>query len=252
MHERKYRLALDHLERLVVQRLFELQKGHLESTGYKLRVQISKHLKSRSETIRNALKAYNTAAGNLGRRKLDFQEVIQTAFISDFDLLRDARQDVRQKPWADPAKRVIRDQWFKLQRAKEEVQRLNIEIVRLRTWIRDETQAYDDAIARFKDVDSHLTAELTARSRRQFAINSHIWRYLDTVGGPTLSGIRWFGTSEEMAAKGIVVTTSTVLPSAGSTDPLSDDNDGDDGDGEVSRREHRIDQAAEVMGRLTN
>ena len=31
--ERKYRLALDHVERLVVQRLFELQKTHLASTG---------------------------------------------------------------------------------------------------------------------------------------------------------------------------------------------------------------------------
>lgn len=31
--ERKYRLALDHLEKLVVQRLFELQKTHLSSTG---------------------------------------------------------------------------------------------------------------------------------------------------------------------------------------------------------------------------
>lgn len=30
---RKYHLALDHLERLLVQRLFELQKGHLEGTG---------------------------------------------------------------------------------------------------------------------------------------------------------------------------------------------------------------------------
>ncbi|KAG8911652.1 hypothetical protein FRC02_006489 [Tulasnella sp. 418] len=33
LRTRKYRLALDHLESLVVQRLFELQKGHLASTG---------------------------------------------------------------------------------------------------------------------------------------------------------------------------------------------------------------------------
>jgi hypothetical protein len=31
--ERKYRLALDRLERLVVQRLFELQKCHVAETG---------------------------------------------------------------------------------------------------------------------------------------------------------------------------------------------------------------------------
>ena len=31
--KRRYRRASDHLQRLVIQRLFELQKGHLESTG---------------------------------------------------------------------------------------------------------------------------------------------------------------------------------------------------------------------------
>jgi hypothetical protein len=32
-NERRYRLALDRLERLVIQRLFELQKANLVSTG---------------------------------------------------------------------------------------------------------------------------------------------------------------------------------------------------------------------------
>lgn len=37
---RKYHLALDRLERLLVQRLFELQKGHLEGTGEYLHVSV--------------------------------------------------------------------------------------------------------------------------------------------------------------------------------------------------------------------
>lgn len=41
---RKYHLALDRLERLLVQRLFELQKGHLEGTGEYLTFIRAEHL----------------------------------------------------------------------------------------------------------------------------------------------------------------------------------------------------------------
>ncbi|KIO22578.1 hypothetical protein M407DRAFT_39675, partial [Tulasnella calospora MUT 4182] len=180
---RKYHLALDRLERLLVQRLFELQKGHLEGTGYKLRTHIAKHLKKRSETIRTALKAYNAAAGPVGAEKLDFKTVVNYAFVSQFDLLRDSRQDIRLKPWSKASNRFLMDKLFERDRAREEIIRLNVEIARLRTWIRDEDQDFRTAVqvARESDSDQHLANEIEIRAQRRFRIHSRLLRTLHAL-----------------------------------------------------------------------
>ena len=59
-------------------------------------------------------------------------------FLADFDLLSDTRIDVCLKLWAKPASRVLIDQYFKLERAQEEIAQLNVEIPHLTTYIRDE------------------------------------------------------------------------------------------------------------------
>ena len=95
-------------------------------------------MKARSKAIRTALDRYNAAAADLSRTQLDWDEVVQYAFLSDFDLLRDTRQDIRKRPWATPAGRFAMDNYFKLIRAQEEICRLNTEIPRLATFMRDE------------------------------------------------------------------------------------------------------------------
>ncbi|KIO28404.1 hypothetical protein M407DRAFT_36754, partial [Tulasnella calospora MUT 4182] len=175
---RKFHLALDRLERLLVQRLFELQKGHLEGTGYKLRTHIAKHLKKRSETIRTALKAYNTAASTVGAEKLDFKTVINYAFVSQFDLLRDSWQDIRSKPWSKTSNRFLMDKLFERNRAREEIIRLNIEISRLRTWIRDEDQDFRAAISAVRESDPYLAAEIEKQAQRRFRIHEHLLKTL--------------------------------------------------------------------------
>jgi hypothetical protein len=69
---------------------------------------------------------------------LDWEEVVECAFLADFDLLREAREDIRKEPWALPSGRAAMDQHFKLLRAEEEIQRLNIEIQRVVTYMVDE------------------------------------------------------------------------------------------------------------------
>lgn len=107
-----------------------------------MRKHIGKALQTRSAAIRTALDHYNTAAQTVTppRPTLKWEEVVEYAFLSDFDLLRDARQDVREQPWATPAGRRAMDQHFKILRAREEIQRLNIEIKRVATHLRDEAQ----------------------------------------------------------------------------------------------------------------
>ncbi|KAJ7816298.1 hypothetical protein B0H14DRAFT_2374708 [Mycena olivaceomarginata] len=137
---RHYRLALNKLEELVIKRLFKLTKMNMSGTGYKLRKHIAKALQTRSKTIRTALGRYNAAATSLDppRRTLKWEEVVEFTFLSDFDLLRDLEGNAAIRPWATPAARALMDTHFKILRAKEEIQRLNIEIRRLVTYIRDE------------------------------------------------------------------------------------------------------------------
>lgn len=161
---RQYQRCLDDLERLVVSRMFELTKMNMSGTGkqrqdsnprsksalkftdilryigYKMRKHIAKALQARSHAIRACLERYNSAASKLSppRPKLTWNQVVEYAFLADFDLLRDARQDIRKKPWAQPANRVLMDRYFKCERAREEIQRLNIEIRRVITHINDE------------------------------------------------------------------------------------------------------------------
>ncbi|KAG6848526.1 hypothetical protein H0H93_016281 [Arthromyces matolae] len=154
---RNYQRCLDDLERLIVSRMFELTKMNMSQTGadfffpcivpithctqgYKLRKHIGKALKSRSQAIRTSLERYNAAAAKMSPRRetLSWDQVVEYAFLADFDLLRDCRQDISERPWARPSARLAMDQYFKIQRAEEEIQRLNIEIKRVITHMQDE------------------------------------------------------------------------------------------------------------------
>ncbi|KAJ6600047.1 hypothetical protein DFH09DRAFT_902016 [Mycena vulgaris] len=155
---RRYRLSVNWLETLVVKRLFELTKMNMSQTGYKLRKHIAKALQVRSKTIRRALTRYNTAAAALTprRRSLTWAEVIEYAFLSDFDILRDPDGNAALRPWADPAARHLMDCFFKIERAREEITRLNIEIRRLVTYIRDEKEVLLKKESEVNLTDPHL------------------------------------------------------------------------------------------------
>ncbi|KAG6877117.1 hypothetical protein C0992_010768 [Termitomyces sp. T32_za158] len=66
---------------------------------------------------------------------------MEYAFLADFDLLSDTREDVRKRPWAVPAACIMMDEYFKILCAWEEINQLNVEIQRLVTYIHDE-EAY--------------------------------------------------------------------------------------------------------------
>ncbi|KAJ7099644.1 hypothetical protein C8R43DRAFT_1141454 [Mycena crocata] len=53
--KRKYQLALDALELLIVERIFELTKMNQSQTGYKMRKHIAKALQARSKAVRAAI-----------------------------------------------------------------------------------------------------------------------------------------------------------------------------------------------------
>ncbi|KAJ7318586.1 hypothetical protein DFH08DRAFT_819863 [Mycena albidolilacea] len=114
--QRKYQLTLDVLELLIVERIFELTKMNQSETGYKMRKHIAKALQARSKAVKNAIDRYNDAAALLEplMPKLSWEEVIEYAFLADFDILT--------------------------LRVRKEIKHLNVEIQCMITWIWDENR----------------------------------------------------------------------------------------------------------------
>ena len=54
-------------------------------------------------------------------RQLHWDEVVEYTFLSEFDLLRDTRQDVSHCPWTTPTGQQAMDSYFKHHRAEEEI-----------------------------------------------------------------------------------------------------------------------------------
>jgi hypothetical protein len=105
-----------------------------------MRKHIAQALQARSKAVKNVIEPYNNAAAALDppMRSVTWDQVVEYAFLADFDILRDTRTEVQSKPWSRPAYRLAMDRYFKTLRAREEIKCLNIEIRWVITWIRDE------------------------------------------------------------------------------------------------------------------
>ncbi|KAF7970980.1 hypothetical protein HWV62_22471 [Athelia sp. TMB] len=199
MRQRDYHRALDSIQQLVVQRLFELLKANMSGLGYKLRDSIWRALKVRSKAIQSALDRYNAVAPLMQPPApvLDWQQILDYTFISEFELLKYSRshQDITVQPWSRPIYREAVAKYFKLRAAHEEITRVNVEVRRLRTAIHDEHLVYEDCITSLKLSDPLLAEELRARyatRRRVNALHSRKLNMLESLSGFT--GIRGVGT----------------------------------------------------------
>ncbi|KAG6884212.1 hypothetical protein C0992_006742, partial [Termitomyces sp. T32_za158] len=176
MTERKYHQALDKLQKLVVQRLFELHKLNLNYTAYSMRSHIAKSLQSRCNAIRNAVAAYNAAALALNPPKptLDWSHVSHYTFLEEFNILRDTRHDIQQKPWAQLVIREIMKQDLKVQRAREELIRCNVEIRRLHTAIVDEHNLFSELLPKIQMTNSCIYGAVNDFVTYRRHVNNHL------------------------------------------------------------------------------
>ncbi|EJD33722.1 hypothetical protein AURDEDRAFT_177197 [Auricularia subglabra TFB-10046 SS5] len=172
MAERDWRRALDRLELLMVQRMFELAKSHV--FGYKLREAIGKGLKSRSQAIRTAVTRYNelAAALNPPAAPVNFATLMEWTEVQEFELLRRSRAgDVREKAWAQPANRLMAAKYYKVLRANEELIRCRIEARRLMTAMHDEERQLETTLGRLTASNPALGYELRELIARRMAVN---------------------------------------------------------------------------------
>ncbi|KAG1892512.1 hypothetical protein F4604DRAFT_1875834 [Suillus subluteus] len=91
---------LDHVEGLIVTRIFELTRMNLG----------------------------RNSAMSPPRKTLKWEEVVDYTFLTNFDLLHDMRVDISQAPWSSPAARSAMDLHFKICHTQEEITCLNVEV----------------------------------------------------------------------------------------------------------------------------
>jgi hypothetical protein len=73
---------------------------HLHGLGYQQWKKISAGLKKHSKAVNTVLNEYNKQAESLGGPVLDFQQVVEYSFLSEFELLHTSCNDITQQPWA--------------------------------------------------------------------------------------------------------------------------------------------------------
>ncbi|KAJ6553701.1 hypothetical protein DFH09DRAFT_924701 [Mycena vulgaris] len=234
---RRYQRALDKLHGLVIARLFELTKCNMSGTGYKMRKHIAKALQARSRAIKTAIEQYNTAAAALDvpREPLTWEEVVDYTFLSDFDLLRLARVDIRSEGWAQPAGREAMDQYFKLVRADEEIKRLNVEIPRLVTYMRDEEVFLQQQEARIRhEHGPALGHQVFLYRMRQGRFNDgHRYRLIALAKVPGFSGSLFPGVpvnKERLAESVPAISRLPEVPTNFDGEALGDEDEDDEED----------------------
>jgi len=124
---------------------------------------IAKALQRRSEVIRKALQKYNQQAQKLRPPclTLSWSQVVDYGFLGEFDLLRNSRSDVRDEDWAKPEHCELTTRYMELSRVCEEIDRLNVEVKRLRTYMHYEAQDYEATISKLAVTDEPLAAEVS-------------------------------------------------------------------------------------------
>jgi hypothetical protein len=110
--------------------------------GYKMRKHIGAAISRRSAAVRNAVDKYNKMAPlqDPPRPLLQYSAIAAYSWLGEFELLKESRYEVLQRPWAKPAYREVGAKYYKIIRAREEIVRLDVEIRRLQTWLNDEDQ----------------------------------------------------------------------------------------------------------------
>lgn len=186
------------------------------------------------------------------RPTISAAEILDKTFLSEFDLLRDSRHQVQTKPWAQPATRLVIDQYFRLVRAKEEVERLNIEMRRMRTWIRDNETHMKAVLERLRLEDVDLAYEVQLRLRTRSLAHLGIEKQFKEVEGFLgFTGIKTCGIGRYSANSTsapddspvvnppVVANPLVVDPAIVSPTPPTTGNEEDAGD---NTSEHSLDE----------
>lgn len=121
---------------------------------------------------------------------LDWARVSHYGFLEEFTLLSDTRNDICSKAWAKPVMREVLKMYRRSKRAQEELVRLNVEVRRLHTAIRDEAALFGAVQAGLRESDP-LRGALADYATRRKAINDQLLTRIHQIYAlPGYTGVR--------------------------------------------------------------
>jgi hypothetical protein len=115
---------------------------------------------------------------NPPRSALTWNDVVNMATLAEFDLLQDVKNSILSETWADPDVREAMSFHFRLKRAREEIQRLNIEIQRQTTYMQDEYLLYLRTVRRLQAEDPNLSAYINKEATYRSTMFSNVTYYI--------------------------------------------------------------------------
>ena len=139
-----------------------------------MRKHIGHAISHRSGAVRVAIDKYNTMAPlqDPPRPLLVYSAVAAYSWLGEFELLKESRYEVLERPWAKPAYREVASKYYKIVRAYEELTRLNVEVKRLSTWVNDEDMHLLRVIKQLKDSNPNLSAAIQEQHVKQHRVNN--------------------------------------------------------------------------------
>jgi hypothetical protein len=160
------------------------------------------------------------------------------ATLADFDLLRDVKDGVSTKPWANAQVRDAMTLHYHIKRAKEEIHRLNIEIRQQVTYMRDKHTLYHLTVQQTKDKDPDLAAYIAMEGAYQDIMFMYITFYLIKTSKLLMfSGVLKPGTRRGAAAVPMKEAPSWLRSlergTAVATDTADTDSGEDEGEGQL-------------------
>ncbi|EUC55579.1 hypothetical protein RSOL_123660, partial [Rhizoctonia solani AG-3 Rhs1AP] len=176
----KLQTVVDKLERLCIERMFELEK-YLH--GYNLRELIAKSLATRSNALKAAVEEYNNIArcSTPPREEISTRKVMDLTKVADFRLLWECREEILTQKWTIPAIREATTHALRVDRAREEIMRVQVEVRRLETWMRDEVYHLTDTLRRLETQNSLLAHALRPQLEYQLRVNSITDTYIQRI-----------------------------------------------------------------------
>lgn len=123
------------------------------------------------------------------RPTIEAEQVLEYVFLAEFDLLRDSRFELHRQAWAQPRERNLCDAYYKLQRSKEEIIRINVELKRLVTFICDFESQLDTCVQDLTEQDSLLAYQMQKRQLLYLSIHHlHFARIAKIAALPGFTG----------------------------------------------------------------
>ncbi|KAF9254307.1 hypothetical protein L218DRAFT_975891 [Marasmius fiardii PR-910] len=90
--------------------------------------------------LSQALKTQSRAIESTLEKQISWKEIVNAAFLSEFNLLDNTKDNVRSRPWTSPANQELSTTFFKLIQAEETFDYFHTKIQSLVTYIKEESR----------------------------------------------------------------------------------------------------------------